>query len=76
MFRDTTANLGLDGFLQSLISAPMLITIILKIEKLIIINKKMKLKTLFEKSITPIVELIVIELYMRILFIKDTISAV
>ena len=54
----------------------MLITIILKIEKLIIINKKMKLKTLFEKSITPIVELIVIELYMRILFIKDTISAV
>lgn len=75
MFRNTTANLGLDGFLQSLISAPMLITIILKIEKLIIINKKMKLKTLFEKSITPIVELIVIELYMRILFIKDTISA-
>lgn len=75
MFRNTTGNWGLDGFLESLISAPMLITIILKIEKLIIINKKLKLKTLFEKSITPIVELMVIEPYMRILFIKDTISA-
>ena len=75
LFRNTTGNLGLDGFLKSLISAQMLITIILKIEKPIIINIKMKSKTLFEKSITRIVELMVIEPYMRILSVKDTISA-
>ena len=54
----------------------MLITIILKIEKQIIIVKKMRLKTLFEKSITLMMELMVIEPYMRILFVKDMISVV
>ena len=61
---------------ESLISVQMLITTILKIEKLIIINRKMKSKTLFEKSITLMTELMVIELYMRILSVKDTISVV
>ena len=49
------------------------ITIILKIEKLIIISGKMKLKTLFEKSITLMAELMATEPYMRILFVKDMI---
>ncbi len=53
----------------------MLITIILKIERLIIIVKKMKSKNLFEKSIILMAELMDIEPYMRILFAKDTISA-
>ena len=53
----------------------MLITIILKIENPIIINRKMKSKTLFGKSITLTAELMVIEPYMRILSVKDTISA-
>ena len=47
-------------------SAQMLITTILKIEKLIIIKRRMKSKTLFEKYITLMVELMVIEPYMRI----------
>ena len=47
-----------------------------EIEKLIIINRKMKSKTLFEKSITLMAELMVIEPYMRILSVKDTISVV
>lgn len=67
--------MDLDGFSESLISAQMLITIILKIEKLIIINIKMKSKTLFGKSITLTAELMVIEPYMHILSVKDTISA-
>ncbi len=54
----------------------MLIITILKIEKLIIINRKMKSKTLFEKSITLMAELMVIEPYMRILSVKDMISVV
>ena len=54
----------------------MLITIILKIERQIIIIRKMKSKTLFEKSITRMVELMVTEPCMRILFVKDMISAV
>lgn len=54
----------------------MLIITILKIEKLIIINRKMKSKILFEKSITLMTELMVIEPYMRILSVKDTISVV
>jgi len=58
--------LGLDGFSGSLISAQMLITIILKIEKLIIIKRRMKSKTLFGKYITLMAELMVIEPYMRI----------
>ena len=66
LFKITTRNLGLDGFSGSLISAQMLITIILKIEKLIIIKRRMKSKTLFEKYITLMVELMVIEPYMRI----------
>lgn len=51
------------------------ITIILTIKNSIIINRKMKLKTLFEKSITRIGDLMVIEPYMRILSVQDTISA-
>lgn len=51
------------------------ITIILTIKNSIIINRKMKLKTLFEKSITRIWDLMVIEPYMRILSVQDTISA-
>ena len=54
----------------------MLIITILKIEKLIIINRKMKSKTLFEQSIAFMAELMVIEPYMRILFVKDMISVV
>ncbi len=54
----------------------MLITIILKTEKLIIIVRKMKSKTLSEKSITLMVELMVTELCMHILFVKGTILAV
>ena len=53
-FRNTTRNLDLDGYSGNLISVQMLIITILKIEKLIIINRKMKSKTLFEKSITLI----------------------
>ena len=75
-FRNTTRNLGLDGFSESLIYAQMLITIILKTEKLIIIVRKMKSKTLSEKSITLMVELMVTELCMHILFVKGTILAV
>ena len=54
----------------------MLITIILKIERLIIIVKKMRSKTLFEKSITLMAEWMDIEPYMRISFVRDTISVV
>ena len=54
----------------------MLITIILKIEKLIIIVKKMRSKTLFEKSITLIAEWMGTEPYMLILYVKCTISVV
>ena len=68
--------MDLDGYSGNLISVQMLIITILKIEKLIIINRKMKSKTLFEKSITPMAELMVIESYMRILSVKDTISVV
>ena len=53
----------------------MLITIIKKIEELIIINRRIKSKILFEKSIILMAELMDIEPYMRILFAKDTISA-
>ena len=53
----------------------MLITIISKIEKLIIINRRMRSNNLFEKSITLMEELMATEPYMRILFVKDTISA-
>ncbi len=53
----------------------MLITTILKIEKLIIINRKMKSKSLFEKSITLMAGLMVTEPYMHILFVKDTMLA-
>ena len=52
----------------------MLITIILKIEKLITIGKKMKSRTLFEISITHTEALMVTEPYMRIFVVKDTIS--
>ena len=75
-FRNSTRNLDLDGFSESLIYAQMLITIILKTEKLIIIVRKMKSKTLSEKSITLMVELMVTELCMHILFVKGTILAV
>ena len=68
--------MDLDGYSGNLISVQMLIITILKIEKLIIINRKMKSKTLFEKSITLMAELMVIESYMRILSVKDTISVV
>ena len=54
----------------------MLIITILKIEKQIIIVKKMRLKTLFEKSITLMAEWMDTEPYMRILFVKDMISVV
>ena len=75
-FRNTTRNLDLDGYSENLTSIQMLIITILKIEKLIIINRKMKSKTLFEKSITLMTELMVIEPCMRILSVKDTISVV
>ena len=67
----STRNLDLDGSSKSLISVQMLITIILKIEKQIIIVKKMRLKTLFEKSITLMAEWMDTEPYMRILFVKE-----
>ena len=54
----------------------MLIITILKIEKLIIINRKMKSKTLFEKSITLMAEWMGTEPCMLILFVKGTISVV
>ena len=54
----------------------MLITIILKIERLIIIVKKMKSKNLFGKSITLMAEWMDIEPYMRILFVKGTTSVI
>lgn len=75
LFRNITRNLNLDGFWESLISVQILTTIILKIEKLIIMNRKMKSKTLFENSTTLMAELMATEPYMRILFVKDTISA-
>ena len=68
--------MDLDGYSGNLISVQMLIITILKIEKLIIINRKMKSKTLFEKSITLMEELMAIESYMCILSVKDTISVV
>lgn len=74
-FGNITRNLGSDGFSECLISVQMLITTILKIEKQIIINRKMKLKSLFEKSITLMAGLMVTEAYMYILFVKDTILA-
>lgn len=54
----------------------MLITIILKIEKLIITNTRIKSNNLLEKFITPMEELPATEPYKRILFVKDTILAV
>ena len=52
----------------------MLITIILKIVKPIIINRKMKSRTLFGTSITHTEALMVTEPYMRIFVVKGTIS--
>ena len=54
----------------------MLIIIILKIERLIIVVKKMRSKTLFEKSITLMAEWMGTEPCMLILFVKGTISVV
>ena len=75
-FRNTTRYLDLDGYSGNLISIQMLIITILKIEKLIIINRKMKSKTLFEKSITLMAEWMGTEPCMRILFVKGMISVV
>ena len=59
-------NLDLDGFLGSSIFVQMLIIITLKIEKLIIINTKMKSKTLFVKYIILMAVLMGIEPFMLI----------
>lgn len=53
----------------------MLIITILKIEKLIIINRKINQK-LYSRNLSLMAELMVIEPYMRILSVKDTISVV
>ena len=41
---------------------------------MVIINRNMKPKTLFDKPITLMEALMAIEPYMRILFVKDMIS--
>ena len=69
-------NLDLDGFLESSIYVQMLITITLKIEKLIIINIKMKSKTLFVRFTTLMAVLMATEPFMLIFVAKGMISAV
>ena len=68
-------NLDLDGFLGSSIFVQMLIIITLKIEKLIIINIRMKSKTLFVRFITPMAALMATEPFMLIFVVKGMISA-
>ena len=68
-------NLDLDGFLGSSIFVQMLIIITLKIEKLIIINIRMKSKTLFVRFITPMAALMATETFMLIFVVKGMISA-
>ena len=69
-------NLDLDGFLGSSIFVQMLIIITLKIEKLIIINIRMKSKTLFVRFITPTAALMATGPFMLIFVAKGMISAV
>ena len=75
LFRNTTKTLDLDGFLGSSIFVQMLIIITLKIEKLIIINIRMKSKTLFVRFITPMAALMATEPFMLIFVVKGMISA-